>query len=135
MNAQSRMIKLNEVAAAAAATTATTTSTYSYMLEAFASLCTQLEASFSVLLAFTNKFNSFIHFLHAAAADCSHHKALENLIKVQIVCGMCCYHLATSSNFSIFIEWAYDEMRKKRTHANIRNRMKSAFVNASTQDM
>lgn len=103
MNAQSRMIKLNEVAAAAA-TTATTTSTYSYMLEAFASLCTQLEASFSVLLAFTNKFNSFIHFLHAAAADCSHHKALENLIKVQIVCGMCCYHLATSSNFSIFIE-------------------------------
>lgn len=60
---------------------------------------------FSVLLAFTNKFNSFIPFLRVDASICIYpsnggtviaaiaglqllHKAVENLIKVQIVCGM-----------------------------------------------
>lgn len=63
----------------------------------FAPLCTRLEASFSVLLAFTNKFNSFIpssiiSLLFSPFAYCVYvcwlqpqHKAQENLIKAQIV--------------------------------------------------
>lgn len=65
-----------------------------------------------------------------AITGCSKHKALENLIKAQIVCGMAGIASLHQTNFSNLIGWAYERRIKKNTahsHANICIWMKNVF--------